>query len=569
MQLNTSARLTAVPVCPTCQAQLDSNARFCPKDGTTIRPDSVLVPVQAAGGASGEVAFKPTVPLQPQKRPRRNATATTDPSADPLIGRLLDGRYKVVARLGQGGVGAVYEAEHTQMKKVVAVKVLHPIYASTDEFRKRFEREARAASRLAHPSCVQVTDFGRVDKVEPHDSKLIGTPYLVMEFVRGTVLIDRLIDGPPIPPAEAVAITRDLLGALRHAHGMGIVHRDLKPANVMLLATAGDETNTRVKLLDFGLAKELLAEGDGKEQPLTMAGMVFGTPGYLSPEQASGRKVDARADLYSLGVLLFEMATNRRLFDRKDPLDAVRDHLHTPPPDPRSLNPAISPPLAKVILKALEKTPEKRWSSAEEFAKALTTVPEATGSTAEPIWQRALALRWLGRPAWQPAGAIAAVVTLILVLLVIARSGDGHVSGSAPIAAAPTVAEPAPARTSPKAQPRAQPTEAPRVAARTPTPRDGSARTRIADNYARKLWCSDAMSELEQALREQPDLRSSPDLSRPAIRCLTTRHYPRVSRFLAERVGADARGPLEAAAASDPNPEVRRNAQKLLERFPR
>jgi serine/threonine-protein kinase len=545
---------------------LDANARFCPKDGTTIRPDSVLVPVQAAGGASasGEAAFKATVPLQPQKRARRNATATTDPSADPLIGRLLDGRYKVVARLGQGGVGAVYEAEHTQIKKVVAVKVLHPIYASTDEFRKRFEREARAASRLSHPACVQVTDFGRVDKVEPHDPKLIGTPYLVMEFVRGTVLIDRLIDGPPIPPAEAVAITRDLLAALRHAHGMGIVHRDLKPANVMLLATAGDETNTRVKLLDFGLAKELLAEGDAKDQALTMAGMVFGTPGYLSPEQASGRRVDARADLYSLGVLLFEMATNRRLFDRKDPLDAVRDHLNTPPPDPRSLNPAISLPLAKAILKALEKTPEKRWASAEEFAAALAQVPEATGSKAEPIWRRALALRWLGRPAWQPAAAIAAVVTLIVVLLVSARSGESHVSGSAPISAPPTAAE----RPAPRTAPKPQPPEVPR-AARAPSPHNGNARTRLADNYARKLWCSDAMQELEQALREQPELRSNPEVSRPAIRCLTTRHYPRVSRFLAERVGADARAPLEAAAASDPNPEVRRNAQKLLTSFPR
>ena len=175
-----------VVVCPTCKAPLEPNARFCPKDGTTIRPDSVLVPVASMGHAA-------TVAVRTRKKP---PTATTDPAVDPLIGKLLDGRYRIRARLGEGGVGAVYEAEHVQIKKTVALKVLHAIYSTTEEFQKRFEREARAASRLSHPGCVQVLDFGRVEKVEPADDtgRTNGMPYLVMEFVRGQPLLARLIE---------------------------------------------------------------------------------------------------------------------------------------------------------------------------------------------------------------------------------------------------------------------------------------------------------------------------------------------------------------------------------------
>jgi len=578
-----------VPLCPTCNAELESNARFCPKDGTTIRPDSVLVPMPSPSMSpspsmqrSTEAgAFKPTVPLQTKKR----ADATTDRAADPLIGSLLDGRYRIRGRLGQGGVGAVYEAEHVQIKKTVALKVLHPIYASTDEFRKRFEREARAASRLSHPACVQVTDFGRVEKVEPPDERLLGTPYLVMEFVRGTVLVDRLVDGPRVSPTEAVAITRDLLAALKHAHGLGIVHRDLKPANVMLLAT-GDETATRVKLLDFGLAKELLSDA---EAPLTQAGMVFGTPGYLSPEQAAGKKVDARCDLYSAGVMLFEMSCNRRLFERKDPLDAVRDHLNTPPPDPRSINPSLSPALSKVILKALEKQPEQRWPSAEAFAQALAEVPEAHGQVQAPIRQRLsssgrrlLALRWRGRPAWQPVAAGA--VLLLVVGLVLALRG----SAAAPATKPTPMATGGPPAVAPPSQPRRpaalsdgaryafdlvrsdRPDEALKVArdALRDDPRDGWAHAALAAAYAHKLWCSDALEELDKAVRDQPQLATRPELARSAMLCLGPKTNARASRFLVEKLGPDARAALQSAATADPNPELRRNAQRLLERLP-
>jgi serine/threonine-protein kinase len=318
------------------------------------------------------------------------------------VGRTLDGRYRIRAHLGSGGVGAVYEGEHVEIKKQVAVKVLHALFASTEEFRRRFEREARSASRLSHPACVTVLDFGRVARVEPDAPELHGTPYLVMEFVRGRSLHDRLANGP-LEAAEAVATARGVLGALKHAHGLGIVHRDVKPANIMLL----DEEvgGARVKLLDFGLAKDSMFEGEA----LTQAGMVFGTPSYLSPEQAAGGRVDARSDLYSLGVVLFEMVCGRRPFERNDPLDYVRDHMNTPPPPPRSFAPAISAELEAVILRALEKKPEVRHASADELLAALAGCPEA-GGAARPaeVSAPAPARRPAALPAWlRPAALLA------------------------------------------------------------------------------------------------------------------------------------------------------------------
>ena len=257
-----------------------------------------------------------------------------------MIGRVIDGRYRVRAQLGSGGVGAVYEGEHVEIKKPVAIKVLHGLFASTEEFRRRFEREARAASRLDHPSCVTVIDFGRVSRLDPMEGAvgLLGIPYLVMEFVRGRVLVERMGDAPRLSAGESAQIALGILAGLKHAHGLGIIHRDVKPANVMLLA--GDE-GVRTKLLDFGLAKDLGGAVDEEEDPLTQAGTVFGTPGYLSPEQASGKKADARSDLYSAGVVLFEMVCARRPFLRPDPLDVVRDHLNTPPPSPRAFATAL------------------------------------------------------------------------------------------------------------------------------------------------------------------------------------------------------------------------------------
>ncbi|HEY7954033.1 MAG TPA: serine/threonine-protein kinase [Polyangia bacterium] len=537
-----------MPRCPVCQAELPANVRFCPKDGTTLRPDSVLVPLPSE-------ASRDTVAVKTRARRK----PVEDPSVDPLIGRVLDGRYRVRGRLGEGGVGAVYEGEHIEIKKTVAIKVLHAMFASTEEFRRRFEREARAASRLAHPACVQVLDFGRVEKVErtepdgtraPDETlgpKIVGMPYLVMEYVRGTVLADRIFDGPPLSPEDAVQVTRDVLSALKHAHGLGIVHRDLKPANVMLLD--GDLTGTRVKLLDFGLAKELGPGGDANE-PLTQAGMVFGTPGYLSPEQAAGRPADERADLYSLGVVLFEMACGRRPFVREDPLDAVRDHMHTPPPKPRGLNPELSEELESVIFRALEKDPAKRFPSAEAFSAALAACPEGGGAALKrraspsPLeWIAALPkVRLFGRelePAALGLGALGAVLLLALGIGALAHhpAAPPPKPASPPVSAAPSV---------------------------QPVPASALHHRELAENYQRKLWCSDAIEELGRALRDAPSLKRDPEMAKVAISCLGPKTYDKAARFLVDELGGDARAPLTAAAAADPNPDVRRAAARTL-----
>ena len=559
-----------MPRCPTCDAELDAAARFCPRDGTTVRPEP-----PAAAPSSPSPSSSPSAPPSPSPRagelfPRDETGRLTRPLSparaadkDPLVGATIDGRYRIKARLGQGGVGAVYEGEHTETRRPVAVKVLHAIFAGTDEFHRRFEREARAASRLTHPSCVSVIDFGRVERVEPVQAgaKLLGIPYLVMEFVRGQSLADRL--ERPITPTEAVVITRGVLSALKHAHGLGIVHRDIKPANIMLVEGGG--TGLLVKLLDFGLAKMAGDAGDGDgAEPLTQAGMVFGTPGYLSPEQAAGKPADARSDLYALGVVLYEMVAGRRPFLRDDPIDVVRDHLQTLPPPPRSFGAPISDALEAVILRALAKDPSGRWSSAEEMSAALAVVPEVTGDSrpstvdSRPSEQRAATTPAAGAPTAATttaplprqtvliaAGTAAAVTVALVALVVLALRGK-------PAPPAPTHPAPAP------------------VASAAPAISDGARRhLEQAVTYQRRLWCTDALEELERALRDAPALRDDATLQRTAIACLTPKTRDKAVRFLVERVGPPARPALEDAARGDDNAEVRRGAQQALERLPR
>src|SRR5215831_1267248 len=256
-----------------------------------------------------------------------------------LIGQVIGGRWRVDSQIGEGGVGAVYKGAHVGIGRPVAIKALHGLFASQPEFRKRFEREARAASRLSHPACVSVLDFGEFE----------GQLFLVMEFAQGRLLAERLDEGP-LRPTEAVVVTRGIVTALRHAHSLGIVHRDLKPANVMLLDDAA--TGVPCKLLDFGLAK---AMGPEPSEQLTQMGTVFGTPGYISPEQAQGLAADARSDLYSLGIVLWEMLIGRKPFQHDDPIETLRDHISTPVPAVRANAPTVSRELAAVVETLLAK----------------------------------------------------------------------------------------------------------------------------------------------------------------------------------------------------------------------
>jgi serine/threonine-protein kinase len=285
--------------------------------------------------------------------------------SDPRIGTLLEGRYRLDVRLAAGGMGVVYKGELAAIGKPVAIKFLHDALAAVPDLVKRFQREAQAMSRLAHPNIVSVIDSG-LDK---------GVPFLVMDFVSGRSLADLLNDGA-LPATRAVALAKQILAAVKHAHGMGVVHRDLKPDNILLLAEVEGDF---VKILDFGLAKVVAGGSGDSATQLTNTGFALGTPGYMSPEQARGTEADERSDLYAVGVILYHMVAGRKPFVADSPLAVLRMHMDDTPPPPSSVKPrCCSPELERVILRSMAKEPSGRFQKAADFAAALATTPEGS-----------------------------------------------------------------------------------------------------------------------------------------------------------------------------------------------
>src|SRR5262245_6503097 len=263
---------------------------------------------------------------RPSTRPNPG-TAGAEQKTDPLVGKVLADRYRIDALLGEGGMGKVYAGEHVLMRKKLAIKILHRELTKVPEVVKRFEREAMAAANIEHANVAAATDFGKLPD---------GSVYLVLEFVQGKNLRDEIAAGP-FTEARALHVARQIASALGRAHALNIVHRDLKPENVMLVERGGD--TDFVKVLDFGIAKVPIGEVDptydGEDSgptPITKAGMVFGTPEYMAPEQALGQAVDGRADLYALGVILFEMLAGIRPFSSKSQVGILGQQLSKPPP---------------------------------------------------------------------------------------------------------------------------------------------------------------------------------------------------------------------------------------------
>ena len=271
--------------------------------------------------------------------------------------------------VGVGGMGRVYCAEQVALGRTVAVKVVHPHFADDELAAARFLNEARTASRLSHPNSVAIFDFGRTEN---------GQPYIVMEYLRGRDLGRVADDEGPLPLRRVVDILRQTLAALEEAHALGIVHRDLKPDNVVLepLRSGLDF----VKVVDFGLAKIFEEAPAPPGGALTRPGLVCGTPEYMSPEQGRGDALDGRADLYSVGVVLFELLAGRVPFAGDSATKTLLMHLNEAPPDPRNVAPdrAIPAPFAEVALRALAKAREKRFQEAREFSNALE---QALGSS--------------------------------------------------------------------------------------------------------------------------------------------------------------------------------------------
>jgi len=302
-------------------------------------------------------------------------------SAQALIGRTIAGKFLVESFLGGGAMGAVYRARQLALDKDVAIKVLHGEHAGDPTYAARFQREAKAASKLDHPNSMRVIDFGQ----EPD-----GLLYIAMELLEGCDLFRLLQREWPLPPARIADLLSQALAALAVAHEMGIVHRDLKPENIMILSGLDDEgrPHETVKVCDFGIAKFTESrEGRGTDgQKLTTQGIVVGTPEYMSPEQGKGEALDPRSDLYAVGVILYQMLTGRVPFEAESALGVVLRHVTEEPAPPRRVCPQADEQLEAICLKAMQKRREERYQSAREMRADLRAAmgAPATGRTPGP-----------------------------------------------------------------------------------------------------------------------------------------------------------------------------------------
>ena len=288
-------------------------------------------------------------------------------AGDRYLGAVVARKYRVEKLLGEGGMGRVYRATQLVLEKPVVLKLLHPGLQRDARTVARFQREAKAASRLSHPNSIDVLDFGQTED---------GALFIAMEFVDGRDLHQLLTDDWPLPETRVIRIVGQVLSALADAHQAGVIHRDLKPENVMVVARRGGETDV-VKVLDFGIAK-IIDPGGGEGPSLTRTGFVCGTPEYMSPEQAKGGQLDARSDLYSVGVLLYQMVTRQLPFSSDSAMGYATKHLTEPPRPPNALRAgACSRELEAIILWALRKEPQDRPPNAQAFLDALYLLPAA------------------------------------------------------------------------------------------------------------------------------------------------------------------------------------------------
>jgi len=291
------------------------------------------------------------------------ASPTTRGGPDPLIGRLINDRFKVVALVARGGMGKVYRAEQAPLGRTCALKVLNPKYAGDHdpEFHKRFFLEASIASKLTHPNTVTIFDYGRTDD---------DIYYMAMEYLEGRTLHRGIREEGSFSDERTAHVARQVCRSLREAHSLGVIHRDLKPANIFLVDHADE--HDFVKVLDFGLVKNV--ENPGED--LTQAGLFMGSPKYMAPEQIKGDKVDGRTDIYALGIIMYEMMVGKVPFDRPNSVHIMMAHVNEPPPPMRSINPDIqvSQSTEELIFKCLEKDPDLRYPSMEYLLNSLKTV---------------------------------------------------------------------------------------------------------------------------------------------------------------------------------------------------
>jgi eukaryotic-like serine/threonine-protein kinase len=316
-------------VCPKCGRRYDTAAAFCQKDGSRLQ--------------------------------------LTDEEPDPYIGTTLLDQFKIEEKIGAGGMGSVYRARQTTLHRDVAIKILHPELADNRDAVRRFKREARVCTALDHPNVVRVFLFGQLPD---------GSLYIVMEFLKGRSLLEVLQRDGALPVHRALHISAQICDGVGEAHAAGVVHRDIKPENIVLVTKSRDADF--VKVLDFGIARVLW--GDDQTQA-TQSGLVFGTARYISPEGAAGEATDARSDVYSLGVLTYQLLCGETPFDATSPVAMLMKHIHSSPPHLLSNERAkhVPEPIADVVMRALAKNPEGRFEEAHAFSDALRVAAEGSG----------------------------------------------------------------------------------------------------------------------------------------------------------------------------------------------
>ena len=351
--------------CPSCGAHYAADARFCPRDGTRLEPAAVQQPAAPA-------AARPTAPPSSHARviesvsppaPKAPAARATPPSGAELAqlaGQVLDGRYQVVKKIGEGGMSFVYLAHDVTSGAQVAIKILSPSLIRDPNAMARLRREAELGGKLAHPNVCHIIRLGETSA---------GLVYVVMPFIEGELLCDRAIREDHLPLDVVVRFVSDIAAGLQVAHQLGIIHRDLKPENIMICRTA--DGGERAVVMDFGLAKERRV---GPEvQKLTATGIVLGTPEFMSPEQLRGKPLDPRTDIYSLGLMTYELLTGSLPFTGATQQEVMIARLKGEPIPLRSLRADLrfSAELEAVLRKSLERDPAARYQTAPELATAL------------------------------------------------------------------------------------------------------------------------------------------------------------------------------------------------------